>query len=137
MDTTQTTLNPFARRQTADSPEPTMLSHFAHLYAVNVNEYVEKKGGRPAEVPRFSGLSYLATEAGVFVEVAVMVHGVTLSQIHPVLDCRNRPIMAPSSFEINTSWVLSYFGIASLDQIAATDFLRVVRSLEKKRHQVA
>ena len=39
----------------------------------------------------------------MFVEVAVTVQGVTLSQIHPVLDGRNRPILAPTAFEINTS----------------------------------
>jgi hypothetical protein len=66
------------------------------LSAINVNGRVEKKGGfsylswpyavaqlRLAdptatwEVRRFDGLPYLATEAGVFVEVAVTVHGVT------------------------------------------------------------
>lgn len=217
--------------------EPTALHPFAKLYGINVNEYVEKKGGfsylswpyavaqlRLAdpkatwEVKRFDGLPYLATDAGVFVEVAVTYAGVTLSQIHPVLDGRNRPIMAPTSFEINTSIqrclvkaialhglglyvyagedlpqpiqdaandprqvdegnspqerpnlksdrtpvqrqrgecisrsqqahiqklavevgislerVLSYFGVAQLADIAATDFLRVVRSLEKRR----
>ena len=35
--------------------------------------------------------------------VAVTVQGVTLSQIHPVLDGRNQPILEPSSFDINTS----------------------------------
>lgn len=98
------------------------VNHFARLYAVNVNEHVEKKGGfsylswpfavaqlRMAdptatwEVQRFQGLPYLATEAGVFVEVAVTVQGVRLSQIHPVLDGRNRPLLAPSAFDINTS----------------------------------
>lgn len=54
------------------------------------------------EVRRFDGLLYLATEAGV-VEVAVTVSGVTLSQIHPVLDGRNRPLLAPSAFDINFS----------------------------------
>jgi hypothetical protein len=98
------------------------VNHFARLNAINVNEHVEKKGGfsylswpyavaqlRTAdatatwEVQRFHGLPYLATEAGVFVEVAVTVQGVRLSQIHPVLDGRNRPIQAPSAFDINTS----------------------------------
>ena len=55
------------------------------------------------EVRRFNGLPYLATECGYFVEVAVTVRGVTLSQIHPVLDGRNRPIASPTSFDINTS----------------------------------
>ncbi len=211
-------------------------NYFARLNAINVNERVEKKGGfsylswpyavaqlRLAdptatwEVRRFDGLPYLATEAGVFVEVAVTVHGVTLSQIHPVLDGRNRPLLAPSAFDINTSLqrclvkaialhglglyiyagedlpqpvgadaandpihpppqtdrpslasnrppvrrddvreritksqqtqihklaievgisldrVLAYFGVAELGDIAANDFLRVIRSLEKRR----
>ena len=95
---------------------------FARLAGINVSEHVEKKGGfsylswpfavaqlRLAEptaywdVRRFGGLPYLATEAGVFVEVAVTVQGVTLSQIHPVLDARNRPIAQPNAFDINTS----------------------------------
>lgn len=209
-------------------------NYFARLNAINVNEHVEKKGGfsylswpyavaqlRLAdasatwEVRRFDGLPYLVTEAGVFVEVAVTVHGVTLSQIHPVLDGRNRPLLAPSAFDINTSLqrclvkaialhglglyiyagedlpqpvtsdaandpvhqpperpslasnrapvrrndgrerinktqqaqihklaievgvsldrVLSYFGVAELGDIPANDFLRVIRSLEKRR----
>ena len=211
-------------------------NYFARLNAINVNEHVEKKGGfsylswpyavaqlRLAdasatwEVRRFDGLPYLATEAGVFVEVAVTVNSVTLSQIHPVLDGRNRPLLAPSAFDINSSLqrclvkaialhglglyiyagedlpqpvssdaandpvhhapqperpslasdrppvrrqdgrerinkaqqaqihklaievgvsldrVLSYFGVAELKDIAASDFLRVVRSLEKRR----
>ena len=97
-------------------------NYFAQLSAINVNDHVEKKGGfsylswpfavaqlRKAdptaswEVKRFSGLPYLLTEAGVFVEVAVTVQGVTLSQLHPVLDSRNRPLMAPTAFDINTS----------------------------------
>lgn len=211
-------------------------NYFARLNAINVNEHVEKKGGfsylswpyavaqlrlsdasATWEVRRFDGLPYLATEAGVFVEVAVTVNGVTLSQIHPVLDGRNRPLLAPSAFDINSSLqrclvkaialhglglyiyagedlpqpvssdaandpvhhapqperpslasdrppvrrqdgrerinkaqqaqihklaievgvsldrVLSYFGVAELKDIAASDFLRVIRSLEKRR----
>lgn len=97
-------------------------NYFARLNAINVNEHVEKKGGfsylswpyavaqlRLAdptavwEVRRFDGLPFLISEAGVFVEVAVTVQGVTLSQIHPVLDGRNRPMLAPTSFDINSS----------------------------------
>ena len=54
-------------------------------------------------VCRFDGKPYLLCEAGVFVEVAVTVQGITLSQIHPVLDGRNRPIDQPTAFDINTS----------------------------------
>ena len=149
-------------------------------------------------------------------EVAVTVQGITLSQIHPVLDGRNRPLIAPTAFDINTSIqrclvkaialhglglyiyagedmpqpqgtdsqaandeatapiheeprgttrivsrppavatitraqqtqiqklaievgvalerVLDYFGARELQDIAATDFLRVIRSLENRR----
>lgn len=95
---------------------------FANLYAINVNEHVEKKGlfsylswpyavaqlrlADPAanwEVRRFDGFPYLKTDLGVFVEVAVTVKHVTLSQIHPVLDSKNRPLLEPNAFEINTS----------------------------------
>ena len=39
----------------------------------------------------------------MFVEVVVTVNSVTLSQIHPALDGRNRPLMAPNAFDINSS----------------------------------
>ena len=97
-------------------------NHFAKLSAINVNQHLEKKGqfsylswpfavaqlrlADPLatwEVRRFDGLPYLKCEAGHFVEVAVTVQGVLLSQIHPVLDARNRPIADPSAFDINTS----------------------------------
>jgi hypothetical protein len=95
---------------------------FRRLFQLDVTNYVEKKGqfaylswpfavaqlrltdpGAYWEVKRFDGLPYLSTDLGFFVEVAVTVQGVTLSQIHPVLDNKNRPILAPSAFEINTS----------------------------------
>lgn len=97
-------------------------NYFAALAAINVNEHVERKNSftflswpyavsqlRMADptatwtVCRFNGLPYLATEAGVFVEVAVTVQGITLSQVHPVLHARNRPILAPNAFDLNTS----------------------------------
>ena len=97
-------------------------NYFAHLNAINVSKHIEKKGGfsylswpyavaqlRLADptatwvVCRFDGKPYLLCEAGVFVEVAVTVQGITLSQIHPVLDGRNRPIDQPTAFDINTS----------------------------------
>ena len=203
-------------------------NYFATLSAINVNDHVEKKGrfsylswpyavsqlrqSDPTatwEVRRFDGLPYLACDAGVFVEVAVTVQGVTLSQLHPVLDGQNRPILAPTAFDINTSIqrclvkaialhglglyiyagedlpnvhdteaandeptnagavpakpaerpavaritkgqqtqihklsievgiglnrVLAYFNVRSLDEIPATDFQRVMRSLENRR----
>jgi hypothetical protein len=99
-----------------------MDNYFERLNRINVSEHIERKGdfaylswpyavaqlrlADPAaywEVRRFDGLPYLKTETGYFVEVLVTVEGVTLSQIHPVLDGRNRPIAEPSCFDINTS----------------------------------
>ncbi|HLS57445.1 MAG TPA: DUF1071 domain-containing protein [Zeimonas sp.] len=97
-------------------------NYFAVLNRINVNEHVEKKGqfsylswpfavtqlrlADPAatwEVRRFDGLPFLRSETGYFVEVAVTVQGVTLSQVHPVLDAKNRPIFEPTCFDINAS----------------------------------
>jgi hypothetical protein len=97
-------------------------NYFTQLSSINVSAYVEQKGQfsylswpyavsqlrqfDPAatwEVKRFAGLPYLVTDLGVFVEVAVTVQGITLSQIHPVLDGKNRPLQVPTSFDINTS----------------------------------
>lgn len=95
---------------------------FKQLSSIDVSRFVEKKGmfsylswpyavaqlrlADPSatwEVKRFDGLPYLFTGLGYFVEVAVTVQGLTLSQIHPVLDSRNRPITKPTPFDINTS----------------------------------
>lgn len=35
--------------------------------------------------------------------MGVTLQGVTLSQIHPVLDARNQPIAEPTAFDVNTS----------------------------------
>jgi hypothetical protein len=97
-------------------------SRFSELLEIDVSKFIERKGAfsylswpfavaqlRQADpearwdVIRFSGLPYLQTEVGYFVEVAVTVGGVTLSQIHPVLDAKNNPIAKPSAFHINTS----------------------------------
>jgi hypothetical protein len=97
-------------------------NYFSTLAAINVNDHVERKGQfnylswpfavsqlrqfdptATWEVKRYGDLPYLTTDLGVFVEVAVTVQGTTLSQIHPVLDGKNRPMMAPTSFDINTS----------------------------------
>ena len=98
------------------------INTFRSLFQIDVSNHVEKKGqfaylswpfavsqlrlADPTaawEVRRFDGLPYLATDLGYFVEVAVTVQGVTLSQIHPVLDHKNRPLLAPTPFDINTS----------------------------------
>ncbi len=97
-------------------------NYFTQLAQINVNEHIERKGQfsylswpfavaqlrqfdptATWQVQRFDGLPYLLAELGTFVEVAVTVRGITLSQIHPVLDSKNRPIAVPNSFDINTS----------------------------------
>jgi hypothetical protein len=97
-------------------------NYFAKLSAINVSEHIEKKGQfsylswpfavqqlrmfdekATWEVKRFDDLPYQKTDLGVFVEVSVTVQNVTLSQIHPVLDSKNRPLLEPSAFDINTS----------------------------------
>ena len=97
-------------------------NYFARLFQINVNEHVQTKGQfrflswpyavaqlrlhDPAatwQVKRFDGMPFLRSEAGYFVEVAVTVQGITLSQLHPVLDAKNRPIEQPTVFDINTS----------------------------------
>ena len=49
------------------------------------------------------GYPYISTPAGHFVEVEVTVDGISLSQIHPVLDHRNQTLEQPNAFQINTS----------------------------------
>lgn len=102
--------------------ESTTTNYFSKFNAINVSDHIEKKGGfaylswpfavaqlravdptATWEVCRFDGLPYLLTDTGVFVEVAVTVQGIKLSQIHPVLDGRNRPILGPNAFDINSS----------------------------------
>jgi len=98
------------------------VNHFARLSAINVSEHIEKKGGfkLPELAVRVSQLR-LADPAACWRSAAstacptwparsasssrsrFTVQGVTLSQIHPVLDSRNRPILAPTAFDINTS----------------------------------
>jgi len=99
------------------------LSVFETLSKIDVKEFIEKKG-------QFSYLSwadavnvllkhypeatwevvkdvnsypYTKTPNGCFVEVALTIEGITRSQIHPILDYRNKPVVEPDAFQINTS----------------------------------
>jgi hypothetical protein len=95
---------------------------YQKLSEIDVSKHIEKKGSfsylswpfavhqlrlaSPSatwEVKRFNGVPYLHTELGYFVEVSVTVDGIELSQIHPVINSRNQPILAPTPFDINTS----------------------------------
>ena len=100
----------------------TKMNTFEKLSKLNVSDHVEKKGRfsylswtwavselRKAapdatwEVIKYDGMPFCKTECGYFVEVAVTVDGITLSQIHPVLDNNNKTIPVPNAFQINTS----------------------------------
>ena len=101
----------------------TTQSTFMKLFKTDVSEYVKQKGNynylswcfavqelkRACPTARWgvtkaeNGEPFLKTECGYFVDVWVEVDGVSLSQIHPVLDNRNDPIEKPNAFQINTS----------------------------------
>lgn len=100
----------------------TETNYFAELAKIDVGEHIEKKGkfsylswayavdvlrkhdpSATWETIRFNGAPFMKTECGYFVEVAVTVQGITLSQIHPVLNNQNKPIANPNAFEINTA----------------------------------
>lgn len=97
-------------------------NYYTELAKIDVGEHIEKKGRfsylswawavdqlrrvdptATWEVKRFDGMPYMKTECGYFVEAAVTCQGITLSQIHPVLDNNNKPIAQPNAFQINTS----------------------------------
>lgn len=97
--------------------------YFEVLRKHNVSKYMEKKGQfnylswayaveelrkiKPDATWRVikdeNGFPYTSTPAGHFVEVEVTVDGISLSQIHPVLDHRNQTLEQPNAFQINTS----------------------------------
>ena len=101
----------------------TKQSTFDKLFKTDVSKYVKKKGKfnylswcfavqelkRVCPAARWGvtksedGSPFFQTACGYFVEVWVDVDGVSLSQVHPVLDNRNQPIENPNSFHINTS----------------------------------
>jgi hypothetical protein len=76
-------------------------SYLSWAYAVDILR--RKDPSATWKVVRFDGLPFLSTECGYFVEVEVCFQGVTLSQIHPILDNNNKPILKPNAFQVNTS----------------------------------
>ncbi len=101
----------------------TTQSTFMKLYKTDVSKYIEKKGqfnylswaNAVAELKKAcptarwgvtkaeDGSPFFVTKCGYFVDVWVEVDGISLSQIHPVLDNRNQSIEQPNAFQINTS----------------------------------
>ena len=99
-------------------------NYFTELDQVDVTKHIEKKGKfsylswayavrelkkrHPSStwtVHEYGekGTPYVATECGYFVKVTVIVNDVEMTQVHPVLDHQNKPILTPNSFQINTS----------------------------------
>lgn len=97
-------------------------NYFIKLAEVDVRKKIREKGqfkylswveavkflrsSHPAatwNVKKFNDQPFMKTDCGYFVEVEVCVNDVCLSQIHPVLDNRNKPIESPNSFQINTA----------------------------------
>jgi hypothetical protein len=64
-----------------------------------VHEYNSSIG----ESGEFITAPFMQTTLGVFVKVTLTVGGIPRTQVHPVLDNRNKPIPNPNAFEINTS----------------------------------
>ena len=101
----------------------TKQSTFMKLFKKDVSKYTQKKGrfnylswayavqelkrtcpsARWGVTKAEDGAPFFKTDCGYFVEVWVDVDGVSLSQVHPVLDNRNQPIEKPNAFHINTS----------------------------------
>ena len=93
------------------------------LYKTDVSKYQKKKGNftylswadawallkkicpdaRYGVTKSENGTPFIETQCGYFVDVWVEVDGISLSQIHPVLDNRNQSIEQPDAFQINTS----------------------------------
>ena len=102
------------------------MSVFDKLNEINVNDYTEKKGNftylswawavrellkvSPEATWRIhewgvegNKQPYMQTQAGCFVQVTVTVNNVDRTQVHPVLDHRNKTVEDPDAFQINTS----------------------------------
>tara|TARA_R100001463_G_scaffold935_2_gene4130 strand:- start:4464 stop:5012 length:549 start_codon:yes stop_codon:yes gene_type:complete len=55
------------------------------------------------EVHEYEGMPYMETITGYYVKVSVTIDDITRTQIHPVLDNKNKTIEKPNAFQINTS----------------------------------
>jgi hypothetical protein len=100
--------------------------NFAELEKTDVTKYVEKKGqfsylSWPFAVSQFrklcpdgywkhfiqeDGTPYICTPSGCFVTVTVYTDKTEcpgFTQVHPVLDHRNKTVKEPDAFQINTS----------------------------------
>ena len=98
-------------------------NYFTELDQVDITKHIEKKGNFsylswPYAVRELKkrhpeatwtvheygeGFPFIKTECGFFVKVTVTSYGIDATQIHPVLDHKNKTINSPDAFQINTS----------------------------------
>ena len=98
-------------------------NYFTELDQVDITKHIEKKGNFsylswPYAVRELKkrhpeatwtvheygeGFPFIKTECGFFVKVTVTINGIDATQIHPVLDHKNKTINSPDAFQINTS----------------------------------
>ena len=97
-------------------------NYFTELDQVDVTNHIEKKGKfsylswafavrelkkRHQDatwiVHEWEGVPFIRTECGFFVKVSVIVNATEMTQVHPVLDHQNKPVLTPNAFQINTS----------------------------------
>ena len=74
----------------------TLLEHFPEATWI-VHEYDDGLGNG------FTGQPYMQTPAGAFVKVTLIINGINRTQVHPVLDHKNKTVEQPNAFQINTS----------------------------------
>ena len=99
------------------------MNSFETLSSIYVGQFTEKKGQftylswadavnvllkhYPDAVWRVltnpDGYPYTPCPAGAFVTVELTVDGITRTQVHPVLDYKNKSVMEPNSFDVNTA----------------------------------
>ncbi len=127
--TAVTTEAPPVEQDVVEEPVKLEKNYFAEMAGMDVTKYLEKKNGfsymswahaveqlkrkhpdAKINVKRFpepetGGLlvPYIRTALGYFVEVEVIVNGISVSEPFPVLDFRNKPIAKPTTFDINNS----------------------------------
>lgn len=100
-----------------------MSNIYETLSEIDVGKFIEKKGAfsylswadavnvllkhYPEAVWRVisdnNGYPYVSTPAGCFVTVELTIEGIPRTQVHPVLDHRNKSVKEPDAFQINTS----------------------------------
>lgn len=97
-------------------------SSFKVLSNEDVNKYIKGKNGfrflswshavnsllvlyptATWKVREWNEIPYLQLDGGCFVQVDVTIDNITRGQLHPVLDYRNKPILKPNVFDLNTS----------------------------------